>query len=116
MPASPTTQSADYLHRLFGLDGLTAVVIGGTGTLGAAFSEALAQAGAYTFVVGRNAEHGAERVARIHELGGRGEFFAADSTSRDDLEAQAKHLATQGRNPDVLVNGAGANSPTPFLE
>ena len=60
--------SADYLRGLFGLDGLTAVVIGGTGTLGGAFCEALAQAGAFTFVVGRNREQGDARVRRIEEL------------------------------------------------
>lgn len=113
MPDSP---SAAYLHRLFGLDGLCAVVIGGTGTLGGAFCDALAQAGAFTYVVGRNAEHGAERVAKISELGGKAEFFAADSTSRDDLTALRDHIVAQGRHVDILINGAGINSPTPFLE
>lgn len=108
--------SASYLQRLFGLDGLTAVVIGGTGTLGGAFCDALAQAGAYTYVVGRNHEHGAARVAAIEKLGGQAEFFAADSTSREDLERLRDHLVAQGRGVDVLINGAGVNSPTPFLE
>lgn len=107
---------SSYLRTLFGLDGLTAVVIGGTGTLGGAFCEALAQAGAFTIVVGRQREHGLERVQRIEELGGSAEFFAADSTSRDDLTALADHVAGQGRRVDVLINGAGINSATPFLE
>lgn len=111
-----TSKSAAYLQKLFGLDGLTAVVIGGTGTLGGAFCEALAQAGAQTIVVGRNAEHGNERVKHIQDLGGQAEFFAADSTSRDDLDKLAQHLAANKRNPDILINGAGTNSPTPFLE
>jgi NAD(P)-dependent dehydrogenase (short-subunit alcohol dehydrogenase family) len=114
MPES--TGAATYLQRLFGLDGLTAVVIGGTGTLGGAFCDALAQAGAYTFVVGRNREHGVERVARIAELGGKAEFFAADSTNRDELTALRDHIVSQGRHVDILINGAGINSPTPFLE
>ncbi len=36
-----TISTADYLQELFGLDGLTAVVIGGTGVLGGAFCDAL---------------------------------------------------------------------------
>jgi NAD(P)-dependent dehydrogenase (short-subunit alcohol dehydrogenase family) len=108
--------SAAYLHRLFGLDGLSAVVIGGTGTLGGAFCEALAQAGAYTYVVGRNREHGEACVARIRELGGQAEMFAADSTSRDDLVALRDHVHAAGRNIEILINGAGVNSATPFLE
>ena len=37
-----------YLKKLFGLSGSTAIVIGGTGVLGGAIAEALAQAGAHT--------------------------------------------------------------------
>lgn len=108
--------SAGYLQKLFGLDGKTAVVIGGTGVLGGAFCEALAGAGAYTIVVGRNAERGDACVQRIVEAGGAGEFFAADSTSRDDLESLVAHLQQAKRELHVLINGAGINSATPFLE
>ncbi|MBT6157866.1 MAG: SDR family oxidoreductase [Planctomycetaceae bacterium] len=108
--------SAEYLTKLFGLDGKTAVVIGGTGVLGGAFSDALAGAGAHVIVVGRNGERGEECASRISAAGGSAEFVAADSTSRDDLEAIASKMTADGRNCDVLVNGAGINSATPFLE
>ncbi len=108
--------SSEYLRQLFGLDELTAVVIGGTGVLGGAFSEALSGAGAHTLVVGRNRQRGKSCVERITAAGGSAEFLAADSTCRDDLEAITKHLSDAGRNCDVLVNGAGINSATPFLE
>jgi len=62
--------TGEYLKAMFGLDGLTAVVIGGTGTLGGAFCDALASAGAHVVVVGRNDEHGHERVRLISERGG----------------------------------------------
>lgn len=106
----------DYLTSLFGLANKTAVVIGGTGTLGGAFCDALAGAGAHVVVVGRNDEHGAEAVRRITAAGGSGEYFRADSTSREDLEALAAQLKANQRACDVLINGAGINSPTPFLE
>ena len=109
MSASPS----DYLLRLFGLSDKTAVVIGGTGVLGGAFVDALIGAGAHVIVVGRNAEAGAEVVSRCPE---RTEFVAADSTSRSDLEAIVTHLKEANRQCDVLINGAGVNSPTPFLE
>ena len=108
--------SADYLQQLFGLSGKTAVTIGGTGVLGGAFSEALAGAGAHVVVVGRNAELGAACVQRIADSGGSAEFFAADSTKRDDLQALVAHLKDADKDLDVLVNGAGVNSATPFLE
>ena len=113
MSASP---SATYLQSLFGLEGLTAVVIGGTGTLGGSFCEALAGAGAHVLVVGRDEVDGNARVASIQNTGGSAEFFRADSTNRADLEAIIAHLDKHGRNCDVLINGAGTNSATPFLE
>lgn len=107
---------SDYLKNLFGLDGRTAAVIGGTGVLGGAIAEALSSAGAHVLVVGRNAENGAACVDRITSAGGTAEFVAADSTKREDLEAIITHAAGSGKTIDVLVNGAGVNSATPFLE
>ena len=111
--------SSEYLQQLFGLDGLTAVVIGGTGVLGGAICEALAGAGAHTVVVGRTLktdDDGKDIVARINDSGGSAEFFRCDSTIRDDVQSLVKHLADHGRNCDVLVNGPGVNAATPFLE
>jgi len=108
--------SAEYLNKLFGLDGLTAVVVGGTGVLGGAISEALAGAGAHTLVVGRNADKGRECVERITTASGSAEFVQADSTVREDLNAVVGHVRKLSRNVDILVNGAGVNSATPFLE
>ena len=111
-----TSATRTYLQSLFGLDGLTAVVIGGTGTLGGSFCGALAGAGAHVLVVGRDADDGRARAASINDAGGSAEFFRADATRRAELEAIVRHLDKCGRCCDVLVNGAGTNSTTPFLE
>jgi NAD(P)-dependent dehydrogenase (short-subunit alcohol dehydrogenase family) len=105
-----------YLNELFGLSGLNAVVIGGTGTLGGAFCHALAGAGAHVLVVGRSPERGEERVNAIVADGGSAEFVMADSTDREDLESVVSHLQKAVRECHVLINGAGTNSPTPFLK
>lgn len=104
---------ASYLDRLFGLTGKTAVVVGGTGVLGGAICDALAQAGAYLYVVGSNEDQGQKVVDRWHN---QAVFFKANAARRADLEALVAHLKMHGRNCDILVNGAGTNSPTPFLE
>ncbi len=114
--SSAEDPSSAYLRQLFGLNGLTAVVIGGTGTLGGAMADTLGRAGAHVVVVGNNADAGAATVQRIHDAGSSAEFRAADATKRADLDAIARHLEQQQRLPDILVNGAGVNSPTPFLE
>ena len=112
--SAPTTPH--YLVDLFGLAGKTAVVVGGTGTLGGAIADALAGAGAHILITGRNAEHGAAAVARLKANGGSAEYVAADATQRVDLEQLVAHLRTNQRECDVLVNAAGINSPTPFLD
>ena len=113
---SGTTTPSEYLQRLFGLDGLTATVIGATGVLGGAIAETLARAGAHCVVVGQNEERGNACVERICQGGGSAEFVAASVTERGDLESIVRHLDDAGRRTDILVNGAGTNSATPFLE
>ena len=108
--------SAEYLRELFGLDGLTAVVIGGTVTLGGSFCDALASAGAHVVVAGRNKDHGQERVRLIRERQDSAEYFACDATERSELEALVAHLKANGREANVLINGAGVNAATPFLD
>ncbi|QDT34270.1 SDR family oxidoreductase [Thalassoglobus polymorphus] len=105
--------STEYLTQMFGLEGKTAVIIGGTGVLGGAICDALAGAGAHIYVVGRNAEAGQEVVDRWPD---RATFFQADATDRADLEKLVEELKSQNRECDILVNGAGTNSATPFME
>lgn len=105
-----------YLDTLFGLQGQVAVVIGGTGELCGAMAEGLAAAGAHTVLVGRSEEKAQARLAKIAELGGQGSFYAADVTTKAAVEALlADVLAKHGR-VDIVINGAGVNSPTPFLQ
>jgi NAD(P)-dependent dehydrogenase (short-subunit alcohol dehydrogenase family) len=105
-----------YLDGLFGLRGRTAVVIGGTGVLGGAFCDALCGAGARVVVAGRDASRGDACVRRLQAAGGKAEFVSTDCTSRKDLESLVGRLTSQDRAIDVLVNGAGINAATPFLE
>lgn len=108
--------SAEYLQKLFGMDGQVAVVIGATGVLGGALADGLAGAGAQVVVAGRSQERGAARVKAIQEAGGKASFVAVDVTSRASIEALlAETLKTQGR-VDSLVNCAGANQACPYLE
>ena len=117
-PAAPEgdrspTAAAISPAELFNLKGKLAVVIGGTGVLGGSIAETLAAAGAKLVVVGRGEAAGNEVVARIESAGGVARVFTADATNRDDLKALRTELDAA---PDVLVNAAGVNAATPFLE
>jgi NAD(P)-dependent dehydrogenase (short-subunit alcohol dehydrogenase family) len=108
--------SAKYLEDLFGLAGQTAVVIGGTGVLGGALAEGLAQAGAFVVVAGRGQDRGEARVKAVQALGAEAAFLPVDVTSRESVETLlAKTLQLRGR-VDILINGAGVNSASPYFE
>jgi len=105
-----------YLESLFSLKGKTAVVIGGTGELCSAMAVAMAGAGAEIALVGRNEEKARVRLQAIEDAGGTGYFVATDVVSRDGLENLLAEVVSRSGKCDILVNGAGVNSPMPFLE
>jgi len=102
--------------ELFSLKGKIAVVIGGTGELCGAIAEGLAAAGATVVVVGRDAVKAQKRLDKISKEGGKAEFFPCDTTSKPGLEKLLADVVAKFKRVDVLVNGAGVNSPTPFFD
>jgi NAD(P)-dependent dehydrogenase (short-subunit alcohol dehydrogenase family) len=102
--------------ELFSLTGKVAVVIGGTGELCGAMAEGFAAAGATVALVGRDAAKAQIRLDRIAAEGGKAAFFACEATSKAGLEALLAEVIAKFGPVDVLVNGAGVNSPTPFFD
>jgi NAD(P)-dependent dehydrogenase (short-subunit alcohol dehydrogenase family) len=105
-----------YLEELFGLHGKTAVVIGGTGELCGAMALGLARAGAEVALVGRDPAKAEEKLGAVVAAGGRGYFAACDVRERASIEGLLEAVLERSGQVDILVNGAGVNSPTPFLE
>ncbi|NWK54886.1 SDR family oxidoreductase [Verrucomicrobiaceae bacterium N1E253] len=105
-----------YLESLFSLEGQVAVIIGGTGHLCGSMGVALARAGAEVVLVGRNPESAIDKLAAIDEFGGKSWFFQADVTKRDELQKLLDQVVARSGKVDILVNGAGAGSSTPFLK
>jgi len=100
----------------FRLDGRVAVVIGGTGVLCGRMAAALAGAGARTVLVGRDADKGAAAAEALRSAGGEVVFEACDVASRSELAGLVTRVLASHGGVDVLVNGAGVNSATPFLD
>jgi NAD(P)-dependent dehydrogenase (short-subunit alcohol dehydrogenase family) len=111
-----TMQTASYLKDLFGLTGKTAVIIGGTGELCGTMAVGLARAGAEVVLGGRIPEKAEKRLAEIESFGGEGYFVPVDVTSRDSLHHLLDTVLERSGKVDILINGAGTNSPTPFLD
>jgi NAD(P)-dependent dehydrogenase (short-subunit alcohol dehydrogenase family) len=108
--------SADYLQKLFGMDGQLAVVIGGTGVLGGALAEGLAQAGATVVVAGRSEERGAARVEAIKQFGGKSFYTPVEVTSKSSIQELLASTLEKFGHCDMLVNCAGVNSAVPYFE
>lgn len=106
----------DYLTKLFSLEGKTAVVIGGTGELCGAMAEGLAGAGAEVVLVGRNPDKATKRLERIHRFHNKAYFESCDVSSKEALSGLLDRVLEKSGKVDILINGAGINSPTPFLE
>ena len=109
---SPT----EYLASFFNLTGKVAVVIGGTGELCGAMAEGLAGAGAEVVLVGRNEEKANARLARIHAAGGKAYFVSAEASEKAPLQQLLDTVLKRSGKVNIVVNGAGVNSATPYLE
>jgi NAD(P)-dependent dehydrogenase (short-subunit alcohol dehydrogenase family) len=96
-----------YLEELFGLDGATALVTGGTSGLGAASALALARAGANVIVSGRDRERGERVVAEIEVAGGSAQLELADLGDANGVSAFAARVLERHHPVEILVNAAG---------
>src|SRR3954470_2766265 len=108
--------SSEYLTSLYSLTGKVAVVIGGTGELCGAMAEGLAGAGAEVVLVGRNEEKAKPRLERISASRGKGYFVAAEASEKAPLQQLLDRVLKRSGRVDIVVNGAGVNSATPFLD
>jgi NAD(P)-dependent dehydrogenase (short-subunit alcohol dehydrogenase family) len=105
-----------FLYEQFSLSGEVAVVTDGTGELCSAMAQAMAQAGAKVAIVGRDAAKAEKRLEAIKKAGGEAVFIAADVTKKAELERVAAETVKKFGKITIAMNGAGTNSPTPFLE
>lgn len=108
--------SAEYLQRLFGLSGQTAVVIGGAGVLGGGLCGGLVRAGARVIVADLTEEACRTRVDELKQLGGDADFQLVDVTSRRSIEELLAAAVEKTGRVEILVNSAGVNFGSPFLE
>lgn len=99
---------AEFGPSSFSLAGKTAMVTGGNGGLGRAFTVALAAAGANVFVPSLVDDDGT--TARlVHERGPRYEFVQTDITAPGAAQRAVAHCVDHFGALDILVNSAGIN-------
>lgn len=93
------------------LTGRVAVVTGGGGVLGSYFCRALAEAGAKVAVLGRTLKKCEEVAGEIKGDGGEAIALSCDVTDKNSVEKAREEVDQTLGTCDILVNGAGGNSP-----
>jgi 3-oxoacyl-[acyl-carrier protein] reductase len=87
--------------------GMTALVTGASGGIGAATAVAFASRGAHVLAhYNRQEKEAAEVLARVQEAGSSGELLRADLSRMEGVRALAQEV--NGRPIDILVNNAGS--------
>jgi 2-dehydro-3-deoxy-D-gluconate 5-dehydrogenase len=103
------------LQRMFGLDGLTALVTGARTGIGRAIALALADAGADIVLWGRTLDSLDAVAAEVRARGRAVETVAADLADHEAVRTLAAEVAGR-RRVDLLVNNAGTIRRGPVAE
>lgn len=101
----------DYLKELYDISGKVVVITGGGGILCGTMAVALGKLGVKVAVLDI-AEDAAQKIAgRVNSEGGTAKAYKADVLSKESLAQVADAIEKDLGPVDVLINGAGGNSP-----
>jgi NAD(P)-dependent dehydrogenase (short-subunit alcohol dehydrogenase family) len=89
------------------LAGKVALVVGGTGAIGAAAARDFAAAGAAVVIAGRNADAGRKIAGDIDHSGGQAVFIAADVTDAGSIQSLIGQVVQRFQRLDCAFNNAG---------
>jgi NAD(P)-dependent dehydrogenase (short-subunit alcohol dehydrogenase family) len=103
----------DVLHELFGIEGKTALVTGGTRGIGLMIAEGYVRAGAKVYVSSRKADVVDATVAALSEHG-ECVGIPADLSTEAECRRLADEVAARESRVHVLVNNAGATWGAPL--
>jgi len=99
------------LEKMFSLEGRVAAITGGGGILCGTMAKALAELGVKVAVMDIRKDAAQRVVDEIAKSGGKAIAVACDVLNKASVEAaQAEVLKAYGK-ADILINGAGGNSP-----
>lgn len=93
-----------------------ALIIGAGGHLMSSLALAIAQAGATAVCADYDVLKAKEISSYIQSLGYKSLSFQLDIANRDSILGVKRELNDAGIEIDYLINGAGINAPTPFME
>ena len=93
------------------LSGKVAVVTGAGGVLCSMFAQALSMSGAKVALLDLNEEAAKKCAEKISQSGGVAKGYACNVLEKESLEAVREKINADLGTCDILINGAGGNSP-----
>ena len=99
-------QAKRPMRNLFDLTGKVAIVTGAAGMYGRQMAEALAEAGAKTFLADMNLEKLQERVAEFRQAGLDATAIQYDQSSEESIAQLLRQVIDAAGGVDILVNNA----------
>jgi NAD(P)-dependent dehydrogenase (short-subunit alcohol dehydrogenase family) len=106
---------ADFLTRFFDIEGKVAAMTGAGGHLVGGISKELARAGVKVAVMDVRFADAEKRVDELREIGTDAIPLRVDVTKKQELESALQAVLDHFGELHFVMNGAGINSPTPFL-
>ena len=97
-------------QEMFSLKDRVALIPGGSGGIGSALAEALAEAGATVVVAGRTIETCEATIERVRAVGSDGLAIAADVTKEEDSQRIAEATMEAFGRIDILINAVGGGA------
>ena len=98
------------------LDGMTALIVGGSSGIGFAIAEGLQAAGARVAIAARTPDKLARATEALQAADPRAQGYAVDMNDRADIERLAADVAQNLGPLDVLVNSQGTTVIKPSIE
>ena len=106
----------NFINKYFNLTGKVAVLIGAGGLLVGEISKGLASVGVKVALLDLDIEKTNILQNEINANGGTSIVIKTDVTKKQSFEEALEIILKEFGRIDILVNGSGANSPTPFFE
>ena len=108
---------SNYLNEIFNLKGKSAVVIGGGGHLCSSMALGLAESGCSVSILDLKKDKAVDVEKKINSKGFLNTIaLELDVLSKDNHELCLSEIIKKFGKIDILINGAGINSATPFFD
>jgi len=106
----------EYLNKLFNISSKVVAITGGAGYLCSTMAEAFTYAGCAVVVMDYDEEKLKGVIDKLCQNGGNAAGLKVDVRNKNSLASCLDQILERFHRIDVLINGAGINAPTPFMD